>query len=222
MALIGEYQRNPQLAAQGDDRTDDATSASFTELPASYKPRRPPRDAAPGPGWRRWLRAHLSWAGWASVGAALVVVGVILGTALSSSSTPKPGAVPGLPPNGPPPAPQTVCGSSPQGAGPGLCMVKHSQGYASTAFIVQGSGFAPRTSLEVRVSELDPANKQIFSVTSRDTPVTGPDGTFKVPVRQLYSGPLPLGVVSIDVSAPGGGTASTQFMIIPAGAPIAG
>ena len=45
MALIGEYQRSPQLAAAGqpgagldEDRGDDATSASYTELPASYKP----------------------------------------------------------------------------------------------------------------------------------------------------------------------------------------
>ena len=34
MALIGEYQRTPQLAANGES-IDDATSASWTELPAS-------------------------------------------------------------------------------------------------------------------------------------------------------------------------------------------
>src|SRR5216684_3396614 len=38
MALIGEYQRSPQLATLGEERGDDATSASYTELPASYKP----------------------------------------------------------------------------------------------------------------------------------------------------------------------------------------
>ncbi len=102
MAMIGEYQRNPQLAAfgqlgdeVGEDRSDDATSASYTELPASYKPapRRKPGTRSPGPGesgWRRWLRSHMTWAGWASVGAALVVVGVVLGAALSSSSSPSP------------------------------------------------------------------------------------------------------------------------------------
>ncbi len=101
MALIAEYQRSPQLgtfAEIGEDRGEDATSASYTELPASYKPvprRRPDHGRSrsavpPGSGWRRWLRAHLAWAGWASVGAALVVVGVILGAALSSSSTPNP------------------------------------------------------------------------------------------------------------------------------------
>ena len=98
MALIEEYQRSPQLAALGesdDDRSDDATAASYTELPASYKPvpRRKPGTGSPGPGesgWRRWLRSHMAWAGWASVGAALVVVGVVLGAALSSSSSPDP------------------------------------------------------------------------------------------------------------------------------------
>ena len=101
MALIGqyrtrEYQRSPAPAAFediGEDRGDEATSASYTELPASYKPasRRKPGTGTPGPGgsgWRRWLRSHMAWAGWASVGAALIVVGVFLGAALSSSSAP--------------------------------------------------------------------------------------------------------------------------------------
>jgi hypothetical protein len=222
MALIGEYQRSPQFIAGGAPG-DDATSASYTELPASYKP--PPRRPAQarGSGWRRWVRTHLTWAGWASVGAALVVVGVILGAALSSSSTPTPKQASGpgqLPPI--PPPPKTVCGSSGRAAGgPGVCMVGHSQGYASTAFVVQGSGFAPRTSLKVHVSEIDPNDKQIFSVTSPDMPVTGPDGTFRVPVRQLYSGSLELGLVTVDVTGPDG-TATTQFMILPPGVPITG
>ena len=71
MAMIAEYQRSPQLAAfgqlgddLGEDRSDDATSASYTELPAAYKPapRRKPGTGSPGPGepgWRRWLRSHM-------------------------------------------------------------------------------------------------------------------------------------------------------------------
>src|SRR4029079_6313317 len=118
----------------------DATSASYTELPASYKPapRRKPDHGRSGPGpgsrpgstggqqgsgWRRWVRAHMAWAGWASVGAALVVVGVILGSAISSSSTPDTASKSGLP-GGRPPAPRTMCGSPGQaGDGPGACMV---------------------------------------------------------------------------------------------------
>ena len=48
MALIGEYQRSPQFAAQAGPGEEDSTSASYTELPASYKPRprRPPKGAA--------------------------------------------------------------------------------------------------------------------------------------------------------------------------------
>ena len=133
MAMIAEYQRSPQLTAFGqpgaqlgagfgEDRSDDATSASYTELPASYKPipRRKPGTGSAGPGesgWRRWLRSHMGWAGWASVGAALVVVGVILGAALSSSSSPtstaqnqSSGSGQQRPPR--PVAPSTVCGTS--------------------------------------------------------------------------------------------------------------
>ena len=96
MALIAEYQRSPQLGRAGRVRrraSDDATSASYTELPASYKPapRRKPGAAGPprsGPGrLAAWLRTHLAWVGWASVGAALIVAGVILGASLTSSST---------------------------------------------------------------------------------------------------------------------------------------
>src|SRR5436309_5988805 len=40
MALIAEYQRSPQIGPLGEsdrERAEDATSASYTELPASYK-----------------------------------------------------------------------------------------------------------------------------------------------------------------------------------------
>ena len=226
MALIGEYQRGPQLAALGEDRGDDVTAASYTELPASYKPapRRPPKGAgskrstgstgATGskPGWRGWVRTHLAWVGWASVGAALVVAGVILGASLTSSGTPK-----SLPPP-PPVAPRTVCGASVKaGGGPTVCM-NQSQGDSSTPFVVEGSGFAPRTPVTVTVTELDPNNKQIFSVTSPDKPVTASDGTFKVPVSRLYSGPLQMGLVTVRAAGSGGRAISTQFIVLPPGA----
>ena len=78
MALIGEYQRSPQLGPLGaglaDDRGDDATSAptrtSRLLQPAAGQARsRPDRARGPaGSGWRGWLRTHMGWAGWASVG----------------------------------------------------------------------------------------------------------------------------------------------------------
>ena len=140
MALIGEYQRSPQLTAltQAEEPADDATAASYTELPAAaaYKPipRRREEHGRPrpaGPRWRHWLRTHLAWAGWACAGAVLIVVGVLIGAALSSSSAPPAtGSRSGsdtLPQNAPPPAippviPDTECGTAKPSHGPALCM----------------------------------------------------------------------------------------------------
>ena len=169
MALIAEYQRSPQIGPLGEfagERAEDATSASYTELPASFRPARRHKAAhgrttgpgtgstggQPGSGWRRWVRAHMAWAGWASVGAALVVVGVILGSALSSSSTPNPASNSGLP-GGRPPAPSKACGSSGHaGGGPDACMVKQSQGTAGDAWVVRASGFEPGQPVTVALS----------------------------------------------------------------------
>ena len=86
MALIAQYQSNPLLASGQqslqEDSGGDATSASYTELPAAYQPKKSPRRPA---AWRGWVRTHLAWVGWVSVGAALVVGGVILGASLTSS-----------------------------------------------------------------------------------------------------------------------------------------
>jgi hypothetical protein len=243
MALIAQYQRNPLLAGvrpqepgrePAGEHGDDATSASYTELPAAGlrpprpdprhrpagsepappgRPRRAPRPAA----WRRWLAANLAWAGWAAVGAALVVGGVFLGSALTSS---------GSPANSPPPqAPRTVCGSSGAApAHPALCMVNQSQGNPSAAFAVRGSGFAPNAPVSFTVSEIGPPPelKNLFSVMSPYHAVTLANGTFSVPVSQLYSGPLQPGLVTVSATGPNLGTAQTQFMVLPPGAPPAG
>jgi serine/threonine protein kinase len=230
-ALIAQYQRNPLLASgrpsePGQEHADDATSASYTELPASgLQSSRPAPSLQPSLArshrapmtarWRRWLAAHMAWAGWAAVGAALVVGGVFLGAALSSSGSP---AVP-------PPAPATVCSSSNAApAQPALCMVNQSQGTATAQFAVRGSGFAPGAQVTFLVSEIGPPsqNKPLFSVTSTYHAVVAPDGTFSVPVSQLYAGPLQLGLVTVSATSPGGGTAQTQFMVLPTGAPPAG
>ena len=53
MALIAQYQRNPLLAGgqpRQEDSGGDATSASYTELPASYQPK-PRHQRAPAPAW---------------------------------------------------------------------------------------------------------------------------------------------------------------------------
>ncbi len=226
MALIAEYQRSPQLAALGEERGDDATSASYTELPASYKPppRRPSRGAGSvgvlgsGPRWRRWLRAHLAWAGWASVGAALVVVGVILGAALSSSSAPEPVPTPNVPPpaGGPPPPPPTVCGSG-QASGPSLCMVNQSQGTVSTAWVVQGTGFAPQAPVTVSLIWSSPPQlgQGTFDRTAPVKPVTGRDGSVRLAIGRLFPGSLRLGLFTVEVTGSDGRKAVTTFMVIP-------
>jgi serine/threonine protein kinase len=225
MTLIARYERNPLLASgqpgnHGQDDSGDATSASLTELPASYQPKKPPRRPKPAswrPGWRQWVRTHLAWVGWVSVGAALVVGGVILGASLTSSgSTSSP---PGLPP-----APPTVCGTFQAPPGPVLCMVNQSQGTPSTAFVVRGSKFAPGASVTFMLSEIGPPpeQKDLVSTTSPVHVVVGPDGTFRVRVSQLYSGPLQLGQFTVTATTPSGSRADTTFMIIPAQPPPGG
>jgi serine/threonine protein kinase len=221
MALIGEYQRNPQFAVQGADsqpaeeHSDDATSASYSELPASRLPARRrergrPLRATRSAGWRQWLRTHMAWAGWAAVGAALVVGGVILGASLSSSGTP-------APPAAPPPPPDTACSAVKPAPGPGLCM-NQAAGAPSAAFTVLGSGFAPGQSVTVTLTGLDPGNRPITGHMSPISLVTSGNGTLSCAVSQLYSGSLPLGIYTVKVTASGGSPVITQFMVLPPGA----
>jgi serine/threonine protein kinase len=215
MALIGQYQRNPLLAAgqprhHAEADSGDSTSASLTDLPASYQPKpksRPER----GPRARRWVKTHLAWVGWISVGAALVVGGVILGASLSSSGSPT-----SLPP---PVAPQTVCGTQ-DVASHMLCMNRSSGGPGAT-FIVEGQDFPPGQRVSVMLSELSPPPNQnsLLNVTSKFEPTTTASGTFSVPVSELYAGSLQPGLVTVQVTASGGSAIQTQFMVLPPGAP---
>jgi len=237
MALIGEYQRGPQLAAAPEagnetggqtpgERSDETTTPSFTALPAAYQPQRrrkaesgPGRrtsGAQPRPAWRRWLGARLAWVGWVAVGAALVVGGVILGASLTSSGS-SPGA------GSPPPPPLTACGDASAGQsghGPMVCMVQAS-GNPDTTFAVHGSGFAPRTPVTVTMSGIGPppADKNLMDHTSATNLVTGPDGTLSFSVGRLFPGPYQFGLFTVKVKASGGTSASTQFMVIPESAP---
>jgi hypothetical protein len=118
-----------------------------------------------------------------------------------------------------------VCGSSKAApAHPVLCMANQSQGPASAPFAVQGGGFAPNAPVSFAVSEVGPPPelKNLFSTTSTYHAVTHADGTFSVPVSQLYSGPLQPGLVTVSATGPDAGTAQTQFMVLPPGAPPAG
>jgi len=242
MALITEYQRNPQLTAlgqPGDDR--DLTAASYTELPASYKPaprRRPGHGRAGGPGsrrsrgapgaagpagsgWRQWLRSHLAWAGWASAGAALVVVGVIIGASLSSSSSPSPGRTAPSQPLAPPVAPQTVCGASGGSASrPALCMVGQSLGTAGMPWVVRGRGFAPGTPVTVSLTWESPPQIEANGTWRHTAPgklAVASDGTLRLDIGRLFPGQLRLGRFTVNVTGADGAKASTQFIVIPPG-----
>ncbi len=228
MDLIREYQRSPLPAGgalPGEEHED--TSPSQTDLPASHLPK--PRSrvvAARGPRWlpaglRRWVAAHLGWLGWATGGAVLVAVGVIIGASLSGSATPTaPNAQSlGQPPPGPPPAPQTVCGHVKPRPGPGLCMAGFSQGPANARWVVRGSGFAPRATLTVTLTGLDPQNNLVLDAVSTVKGAVGPGGTFSIPVSRIYHGGLQMGIFTVEVAEPGGDRVSTQFMVIPPGVP---
>jgi serine/threonine protein kinase len=233
MDLIREYQRSPLPAGGGlpDEDHEDATSASYSELPASYRPKPKSRAArrgaaARGPRWIpaglwRWLAAHVAVLGWTGGAAVLVAVGVIIGASLNSSAepsappNPQNAAQPGLPPNGPPPAPPTVCGEVRPLPGSALCMVGQSQGPATAAFVVRGTGFDPRATLTVTLLGVDPHGVQMLDTTSRVRPVVGRNGTFSFRISQVYSGPLELGQFTVDVREANGRQASTVFQVIP-------
>jgi hypothetical protein len=154
------------------------------------------------------------------------VIGVILGAALSSSSSPgqarssaTTGSA-GLPAGGPPAPPDTVCGSSGHGGGtgtPGLCMVGQSLGSARLAWVVQGRGLPPRTPVTVRLTWIPPPQDPPQTVvrTAKAKPVTGPDGTLRLNIGQLFPDALRLGLFEVRVTWPGGGPATTTFIVIP-------
>jgi serine/threonine protein kinase len=230
MALIGEYQRSPVFATVAHEaRGEESTSASLTELPAAYRPRRKPGRGRPrqdrgrprqqqtdaGFGWRQWLRAHLAWVGWTAVGAALVIAGVILGASLTST-----GSTPGA---GPPPPPPTACHSSGQVShGPMLCM-EHASGEPGSTFVVHGTGFAPGTPVTVAITGIGPppTSPNILQKTATVKPVTSQNGTFSFTVNQLFPSPYPLGLFTVEVTDAHGAQASTQFMVIPGSGPPA-
>jgi len=168
----------------------------------------------------------MAWAGWASVGAALVVVGVILGAALSSSSSPdstSPKQTSGsLPlPAAPPVAPDTVCGTPAANTRPpALCMLNQSKGTANAAWVVLGRGFAPGTSVTVSLTWNSPpqlAPNATFHRTAPVKPAVAPDGTLRLNINKLFPGALRLGQFIVEVFGSGGSNATTVFIVIPPG-----
>ena len=103
-------------------------------------------------------------------------------------------------------------------------MVKQSQGLSGTAFVVRGDRLRPGDPVTFKLNEVGPppSQKTVLAMTSPVHAVARADGTFSVPVSQLYAGPLPLGLVTVTASEPGGRTASTQFAVVPPQPPSGG
>ena len=239
MALIAEYQRSPQLGrlgrrGLGEDRGDDATSASYTELPASYKPvprRRPDtagRAARCRPGPAGGGGSGRTWSG---------PDGPPSGRPWSwsaSSSAPRSAAQAPRTRRGRPirrgcrraarrrrPIP---CAVRPPAAGdkrgPGLCMP--TRAWAPPAPRGSSRAAASRRGHSVTVTltwnsppQIVPA--QTFVRTARVKPVAGPDGTVRLNISQLFPGALQLGQFTVQVTGSGGSTAATAFIVIPVG-----
>ena len=178
IALIEEYQRNPQPQPRSDDvagpaadgSSDDATFGSHTALAARNggPPRRwrrragpgrgtPPPGRAAGAGRSRRARA-LTTAGLIGGGAVLVVAGVAAGVAYQSGrSQPaanRPSATPSTS-TAPPPIvvpPGNPPSSLPNGVSqkPKL-VVSQPYGDGHTVFVVHGSGFRPLTQVRIEL-----------------------------------------------------------------------
>ena len=214
MALIGDYQHGPPLAAQvpaENGAGDEATFGSHTALSAPHAPalrrwmaRRsavlpgrptPPPQPAARPGWLR-RRRHSTWfgaAGLAVAAAALVAAGALTAVALAGrpapSSSPNP-AAPGFPPpTGPPPS------SFPplSGSRPGSKMIQPA-GDGNTGFVVHGAGWPPRSTVTLTL-----AGRRGTSVRL----VADDAGSFNYTIDQghvFYPGLIPAGRHEVVVS----------------------
>ena len=112
-----------------------------------------------------------------------------------------------------------MCGTSAgHASGPFLCMLNQSLGIAGAAWVVQGSGFAPRTSVTVSLTWNSPPDltpNQTFRHTAQDKPLVGPDGTVRLDISKLFPGSLRLGQFIVKATGPGGSGTSTEFIVIP-------
>jgi hypothetical protein len=225
VALIAEYQRQPQLSgASGqapDEISDDATFGSRTALPsprrglARWLPGRrrtlaARRGGSGGVRWRphRLSRRHrriLQVAGLTCGAAALVAGGTVLGAALESSrqpATPQSGPPPG-PLGVPPPGPvSTQLTSTP------AILLNQSIGDGNTVFVLHGSGWTPGRRMTVTI---------VGRGNSSDRPTVDGQGTFNYAINQnheFYRGRIPPGFYKLVVTESGGGQIRTTFRVV--------
>jgi serine/threonine protein kinase len=242
IALIEEYQRNPQPQPRSDDAagpagdgsSDDATFGSHTALAARNggPPRRwrragpgpgtPPPGRAGGAGRSRRTRA-LATAGLIGGGAVLVAAGVAAGVAYQSSrgqpSADRPSATPSTS------TPSIIVippGGNPPGTLPNgvskkpKLVVSQPSGDGHTVFVVHGSGFRPLTQVRIEL---------VGSGFSPDPPVADQKGTFNYAIDQghvFYRGLIPVGEYTVIALGAGGRHASVTFQVVPIGPPGGG
>jgi serine/threonine protein kinase len=241
IALIEEYQRNPQPQPRSDDAagpaydgsSDDATFGSHTALAARNggPPRRwrrrgpgqgtPPPGRGAGAGRSRRARA-LTTAGLIGGGAVLVAAGVAAGVAYQSGhDQPAAGRPSATPRTSSPPVivvpPAQPPGTLPSGTSkkPKL-VVSQPYGDGHTVFVVHGSGFLPLTPVRVEL---------VGAGFSPDRTVADQQGTFNYAIDQghvFYRGLLPIGVHKIIALGAGVRRASVTFQVVPIGPPGGG
>jgi serine/threonine protein kinase len=232
IAMIAEYQHNPQLTGQGaieaDDeapgeRTDgsvvpagtDVTAGSHTALPgfhsvAAYSAAQEPSGKARKRRLRPARERPLAVAGWVAAGVVLVGAGTGLGFLLHGAG--------GQDPGGPPPAgqqpPPTSC-TSPTLSQTALACVSQPYGDGFTVFVVHGAGFVPGTRVTVSLD----------GRASPFRPLVDLEGDFNYAIDQghyFYSGQLPTGTFSVVVAGADGRAASTSFIVNGPGPPPGG
>ncbi len=235
IALIEEYQRNPQPpprsaddgAVTGDgESSDDATFGSHTALaarngaaPRGWRRRAGPGRGGPPPSQRPRTRSRhaLTTAGLIGGGAVLVVAGVAAGVAYQSArghaAADRPAATPStsapsifvVPPGNPP-------GTLPSGTSkkPKL-VLSQPYGDGHTVFVIHGSGFLPLTQVRIEL---------VGAGISPDRPVADQKGTFNYAIDQghvFYRGVIPVGPHKVVALGARGRRASITFQVLPMG-----
>ena len=232
IALIEEYQRNPQpqprsgdAAGPADDGSSDDATFGSQYLPGGPAPRasRSPlrterRQAAAGRGGPRRLRRRaLSTAGLIGAGAVLVAAGVAAGVAYQSGHNHPAAGRPSATPSTSSPAVIVVPPAQPPGTLPSgtskqpKLVVSQPYGDGHTVFVVHGSGFPPLTPVRIELAGVGFAP---------DRTVADQQGTFNYAIDQghvFYRGLLPVGLHTVIALGAGGRRASVTFQVVPIG-----
>jgi len=99
-------------------------------------------------------------------------------------------------------------------------MLNQSEGSAAATWVVQGRGFAPRTSVTVSLTWDSPpqeAPNQTFDHMAQVKPTVAADGTVRLNINRLFPHSLKLGRFMVEVTGSDGNSALTRFIVTPTG-----